>query len=286
MVDNYRYLKQPSGLMRMIDKMRNRLAPWLPLPYRLPWGGWILLFKNEFADAILGGFYNEQDELNLLCCLLKPGMVFFDLGANQGIYSIVASRLVGKDGQVYAFEPVPSEYWKLRANCVFNLARNIHVERVAVSGTVGTDFIYAVVPAKGSYSSMRPPADDVKLPVKKIEILTTTLDDYIVQHQIHHIDVLKMDVEGGERDVLAGGQSVFSSIGIRPIVQCEFSDRRSAPWGYTARELAEQLIAYEYVLFEPIYSGIKFHALQDRYDYKDLVAIPKEKVGIVESLVS
>ena len=56
---------------------------------------------------MVGGAYQED----VICCLenlLKPGMVFFDVGAHHGLMSVVAARRVGLTGRVIAFEPNPA----------------------------------------------------------------------------------------------------------------------------------------------------------------------------------
>ena len=277
------YLRQPGLLLRMVSTIRDRMAPWLPIPYKLPWGSLMLLFNSESCDAILGGYYNEQDELNLLCYLLKPRMVFFDLGASHGIYSIVASRAVGREGRVYAFEPVPSEFRRLKANCAFNLAWNIRAERLAVSNTEGTTLMYAVAPNKGSYSSMRRPASDVRVPMKKIQVRTTTLDAYIDQNDISQIDVLKVDVEGAEMDVIRGGMSIWKAKQ-RPIVFCEVNDRRTEPWGYRGRDLLQFFAELEYLFFKPSSKGLVSHEIQEQYSFTNIVIVPEEKLPSVAPL--
>lgn len=244
----------------------------------------MLLHRDEIGNSIFYGTNQEQDELGFVAKYLQPRMVFFDLGANQGLYSILASHKVGCKGYVYAFEPARSEYSKLRQNVWFNLAWNITTEQIAVGSFDGTAQMFACESRKGSYSSLVYPAVDTSIKVTEITVPIVSLDSYIIRHKIGRIDYLKMDVEGAERDVLEGGKWVFST-GPRPIVQCEFSDRRTGPWGYQAREIADMLVNNSYAWFEPVPGGLREHKIKDHYDYDDLVAVPQEKLDMVSAFL-
>lgn len=264
--------------------MRERVFPHLPVPFPLPYGGWLLLHNDMIGNSLLWGTFLEQDELGLVIRLLRPGMVFFDLGANQGVYSIVAAHAVGPRGRVHAFEPAPSEYKKLTMNIRLNLVRNVQAEQMAVSRFVGHIRFYVCQPELGSYSSVMIPVVPEGTKVEEVEVQATSLDAYIAEHRISQIDILKMDVEGGELDVIRGGKKVFE-VGPRPIVFCEFSDRRTSPWGYRAREIADTLTSYGYVWFEPLPEGAREHKIQDYYDYDDLMAVPQEKLNLVDAFL-
>ena len=276
-------LRPPGGVRRSIYEIRNKYFPLLSIPYKLPWGGWLLLGQDEFSQTIFWGTHQEQDELNVVTNLLRPGMVFFDLGANQGLYSISAGHKVRKEGRVYAFEPVPSEYRKLQANIRLNLATNIIAEHLAIGRYDDTTQMYACEPSKAMYSSLVRPAVSSEVKVQCISVRSISLDTYTFQNRIDQIDILKMDVEGAERDVLEGGRQVFTQQ--RPIVLCEFSDRRTEPWGYRAREIADILMKYGYRWFEPISNGVRSHVVKDYYDYDDLIAVPEEKLSMIAHLV-
>ncbi|MBI4236173.1 MAG: FkbM family methyltransferase, partial [Chloroflexi bacterium] len=193
----------PRVVRRGIDAAR-RLFPSLPVPYPLPWGGWLLLGPDGTGLGLLNGTYEEQKELDWIQRVLKPGMVFFDIGANQGIYTVVAAKAVGETGRVYAFEPVPSELRKLRANLRFNRLRNVTVVDKAVGDYDGTTTIHACEPHKGGFSSIKAPSDYLNLKWEIIEVPIMRLDTFVQQQGIERIDYLKMDVEGAERIVIAG----------------------------------------------------------------------------------
>ncbi|MBI4494140.1 MAG: FkbM family methyltransferase [Chloroflexi bacterium] len=242
-----------------------------------------MLRRDEFGDGLLWGRHAEQDELNVLVNILQPGMVLFDVGANQGLFTIVAAQAVGPTGMVHAFEPVPCEFQKLLGNVRMNHCKNVRLNRLALSSTEGETLMYACESYKGMYSSLRPPHVERHYAIETIRVLVSSLDAYVTRHSVDRMDFLKIDVEGGELDVVNGGSCALSSL--RPIIQCEFSDRRTKAWDRRAREVGDAIAAFDYVWFEPVKSGLVQHTLRETYDYDDLLAVPREKIGMLEWLI-
>jgi precorrin-6B methylase 2 len=69
---------------------------------------------------------------------VRHGGVVWDIGANIGFYSLIASRLVGEDGKVFAFEPLPANLDAIARNIALNGVENIEVVGLALSDRVGT----------------------------------------------------------------------------------------------------------------------------------------------------
>lgn len=256
----------------------------MAVPYHLPWGPWVLLRRDGTAFGLLDGTYPEQQELDLVQAILKPGMVFFDAGANEGLYSLVAAGAVGEAGKVYAFEPVPSELRKLRSNVRVNRLKNVVVVDKAVGANDGFTKMHACEPLKGGFSSIARPSDYLNLKWEIIEVPIVTLDTFVDQAGIGRIDYLKIDVEGGERDVIAGAEGILTGEA-RPIVQVEFADGRTAQWNYDARELATRLTDLGYVLFECCNGGIIRHQIRKHYTAENLTAIPQERASQLQDLI-
>lgn len=74
----------------------------------------------------------EKAELQVLNRMLKPGDVFVDVGANFGLYSINAARIVEKNGQILSFEPFSESFDALKRNIVNNNISQITLENFAV----------------------------------------------------------------------------------------------------------------------------------------------------------
>ncbi len=83
-----------------------------------------------------------SEEENFLLQFLKPGMVFLDIGAHRGFHTLLASKKVGIEGQIIAFEPSPRELRRLRWNLALNCCHNVRIESFAVSRNEGIGELY------------------------------------------------------------------------------------------------------------------------------------------------
>jgi FkbM family methyltransferase len=83
-----------------------------------------------------------EPELCYLEKLLSPGMTFVDVGACYGIYTLVASKLVGSGGRVIAFEPTARSYSVLQENIRLNGLGNVGTYQLAISNRPGTSKFY------------------------------------------------------------------------------------------------------------------------------------------------
>jgi FkbM family methyltransferase len=204
-------------------------------------------------------------------------MTVFDVGANQGLYTVLASRRCGPNGRVVAFEPCRRERRKLRWNLLWNRCRNT-VVRAEALGHVPAEsaVLYGVVGQETGGNSLRPPAPDIATRCREERVAVTSLDVFCEQSGIGRVDFIKADVEGAEREVLQGAARVLSGPE-RPFVLWEVSDRRTAAWGYPARETVAYLSSLNYLLLEIGDGVLCVHKPRQEYDYTDLLAVPKEK---------
>ena len=136
----------------------------------------------------------EPEQAEAMLRELKEGDVFFDIGANVGYYSILASRLVGSSGSVVACEPVIRNLEFLQRHVVMNKADNVRVLAFACSNANGTArFSLGPNSAMGQLVAEGSNAD--------VLVPTITLDN-IAQELDLSPDVVKIDVEGAELKVL------------------------------------------------------------------------------------
>jgi FkbM family methyltransferase len=157
--------------------------------------------ENEiFWKGITGSF--EKISLDYWIRLSKKSQVILDIGANTGIYSLVA-KTVNPQAHIYAFEPVQRVYHKLLENCSLN-NYEIDCYEMAISNfdgeaTIydpGTEHIYSVTVNKNNIGS-----SSVAIPVK---IKTQKVSTFIQKNHISKIDLIKIDVESHEPEVLEG----------------------------------------------------------------------------------
>ena len=186
----------------------------------------------------------EPEVVGMIKQQVTAGMRVLDLGAQSGFYSLLFSKLVGPQGSVIAFEPLPANYRLLEENLELNRITNVTVERSAVadrSGEINFDF----------------PIDEPSLvagPVLEndnrgtFRVPSVSIDDYIAQRRIP-VDFIKMDVEGAEGMVLRGAKRTLEEF--HPILAIEIhsTGRESPPFsipvhlrelGYEIRWLTEE----------------------------------------------
>lgn len=139
------------------------------------------------------GWYERQKQQELARSL-RPGMVALDIGANVGFYTLLSSVLVGPQGRVYAFEPVPRNLEYLRRHVNLNRLENVEILSLALGETSGEAwFDDTLGDSQGKLSS-----------TGRLRVQVATLDDLVVSGRVQPPDVLKIDVEGAEAAVLRG----------------------------------------------------------------------------------
>jgi len=127
--------------------------------------------------------------------IVKPGDVVFDLGANVGFYTLLASRLVGKAGRVFAFEPSPRNVWYLRRHLQINAIKNCEVSTAAVWSQRGiARFEISALPVTGHITN--------EISSAGYEVETVSLDGLLSEGLVSEPAVIKCDIEGGEIDLL------------------------------------------------------------------------------------
>lgn len=262
---------------------RLRYVP-VPMRLRIPpeeitfW--WSYVPQSNFADRPLLDYWGSDiGDLRFLWKVLQPGMVFFDVGAYHGLYTVVAAKKLGRQGRLVAFEPSPREIRRFRLHMRLNGVPSARLEPFAVSTRLGRLKLFTVVSGfTGMNSLTHPPIQD---PVQEIVVDSVPLDEYLVQEGITRIDVMKVDTEGAELEVFAGAQRVLSEY--RPLIICEVLDWVTRAWGYPAREIVNCLKQKDYRWFEfrPD-GGISKHEEKNAYpEVMNYLAVPAEKLATV-----
>lgn len=271
---------------KLWSKMRaipSKLLYRLPLPVRLAWGGWWLASPNDVMSKHVRQRDDfEEGEQSFMLEFLKQGMFFFDIGAHQGIYTLLASKKVGSSGQVFAFEPSPRELRRLRWNLFLNRCRNVRVVPSALGSREGVAELFVCLGQETGCNSLRPPA--VSEPTKSTQVLVTTLDSYLQKHHIDLVDFIKLDVEGAELEVLKGATKLLSH-NSRPVLFCELADIRTGPWGYRSVKIYEFLATRGYHWFTITPEGRLRACPKKEHFHENLVAVPVEKLRLVAAFV-
>lgn len=157
-----------------------------------------------FAYFLMTNGHFEYGSEKLFCSFLKPGMTVLDIGANLGIYTLHALKA---GCEVYSFEPIPRTFDILEQNVKANGFADTgkaHLYNCAVSDKNGTvDFFYTKKMCGHSNMYQSEFDSDIKLSVP-----TVTVDDHL--KEIHHVDVIKIDVEGAEYQAFCGMSRIIA----------------------------------------------------------------------------
>jgi FkbM family methyltransferase len=134
---------------------------------------------------------------------ILPGMTVVDIGANQGLYALLFSGLVGPTGSVLAFEPEPDMFTSLVQNCRANAAANVECQQLALGARAGAGTLHRSL-IHGGDNRIAPGLND-KI-TKSVEIRIATLDEAVGARRV---DFIKMDVQGWESEVFQGMDQVL-----------------------------------------------------------------------------
>lgn len=161
----------------------------------------------------------EKGSLDLIQNVLKEGDVFVDVGANIGMMTVFASKVVGNKGKVVAFEPNPITRDILKENIKKNNLSNVIISEYAIGATNEDAVIYDRWDANRGCASLIKPDFETDSYDIKVTTLSNFLDDGI------NPNMIKIDVEGYELEVLKGVLDIIQSKDA-PMLMVEYSDMR------------------------------------------------------------
>jgi FkbM family methyltransferase len=163
-----------------------------------------LLGKRWITGSSIHGCWlgsYEYAKQKAFSAAIKPGYSVYDLGANVGFYSLLASVLVGPEGSVFSFEPAPRNLKFLRRHLELNAVTNCSVWDTAVGRSEGiSSFDAGPNPAMGRLASESHGTFTVRV---------VTLDNRVASGQLPRPNVIKCDIEGGEFDALMAAADVL-----------------------------------------------------------------------------
>ena len=190
----------------------------------------------------------DRGEVELLKTLLRPEHVFVDVGANIGVFSLLAAKRV-PHGRVYAFEASRTHAEKLAANIKLNDYGNVIIQAVGLSDIAGDSKLY-FPPCQDGFSNTGMASQfPFNLQSSSEEsVRCTTLDDYALRQDIGRLDIIKIDVEGAELDVLLGARQCIARYQPRVVMEvCKSHIERA---GRTVDEIFDFWNAMHYRVFQ------------------------------------
>ena len=184
--------------------------------------------RRLFTVSTQGNF--EAKETRFLRSILQPGDVVLDIGANFGWYTLLFSQTVGESGRVHAFEPIPRNYEILRENCELNQAPNVVLNNLAVGAESGERDLY--LPDTGASGAFQ--LHPYRKGYETFRCRVQALDEYVQQHGIDHIGLIKVDIEGAEFEMLHGATKVLE-MKPEPLWLLEVQAKSCQLFGHTPR---------------------------------------------------
>jgi FkbM family methyltransferase len=284
--------------------LRNTLKPFsksLPAKYKFPIHGTYTVSGNHvppfkfttnptsYASKVLfwdniEGF--EFSSVKIFCEVVKSARVFFDIGANIGYYSLLASSIKQKDISVYAFEPMPSAYGFLEKNISINGFDNIKPQKLALSNQQGKATFYCIANEKFKHLpqltgdgglSQHQSGDRTK---SSFEVDIDTLDSFVSRNlNGQTIDLIKLDTEANEHFVLMGAKGVLQHH--RPIIQCEILKEQ------VEKEILMTLNGCNYLYFRATDKGLEQvnHFENNPTAFVDYYLVPEEKKELIKEFI-
>jgi len=203
-------------------------------------------------DNILGAFTMDLDlgrqserwiymncydlvTVSLIQRLLEPGDLYVDAGANLGYFVLIASKRVGPQGKVMAFEPQEKAIRRLQANLQHNQVENVQVVTKGCWNEAGVATLHDFTDGHLGEASMAVIGD--KIVNGQFEIQTARIDDVVSEPP----KLIKMDVEGAELGALKGAQQVLFEGDRLPHLIIELNPRTCRSFGYKPMDIVNWL---------------------------------------------
>jgi FkbM family methyltransferase len=188
-----------------------------------PGKGLSIQINPRYEMEYLEGNYEVLVE-QVLLSNLRPGTVFYDVGAHIGVFSLIAARSLGVQGSVFAFEPDPSNVRRIKEHIARNGLNAIQVIPKAASSTDGRlPFQRASFQSSMNRGVL---VEDASIAEgATIQVDSITLDAVARAHTLP--SMIKIDVEGSEAAVLQGSEEIFRSA--RPSLSAKFITSKLPP---------------------------------------------------------
>jgi len=209
-----------------------------------------LVFKRDY----------EFNETNLIKKVIKTDWTVIDVGANFGWYSIHLAQLVGQNGKIFSFEPIPETYEELNSNIKLNSFQNIKTFNLALGNKDGT-ISFGVANFDGGSGA----SSEFLNYSKRIQTNMRKLDDIIKEEKISKVDFIKADIEGGELNMLKGAEQLLERF--RPKILIEIVDMHCQRFGHSPLDVYKFLINKGY---EGLFVGNEYTEKKNNISIEEL----------------
>ena len=249
--------------------------------YKTLWGDKMSFYLPEGGMIYQYGFF-EANLTNFLIRFLKEGNTFLDVGAHVGTYTILASKLVGDMGKVYAFEPTPRTFDTLKQNSIIRSNINVYNNAILDKNSAIEFFDYG--PKFSAFNTFKKRNDEnitFRNKVKKISVSTLSLDSFCEENKINP-DFIKIDAEGAEHIILNAMANILQKN--KPVLSIEVSN--TPEFLENSNNSIKKLVDFGYVGYIATPEGmLKPHITGTEYAYENIIFVHNTKTGVVKDFL-
>lgn len=161
---------------------------------------------SAIESNIIFDIYNETAILNIISKYAKKGFNFIDIGANIGLHSLTASKS-NPDIEIFSFEPEPNNFSDFIKNISLNDFKNVRPFNIGLGDKKSVEKLYINEGWNKGKHSLKQNVENTR---KTINIPILKLDDFSEIIDFENL-IIKIDVEGFEKEVIEGGQTILKN---------------------------------------------------------------------------
>jgi FkbM family methyltransferase len=215
---SFRSIRNVPVIGDFVHRISHRMLPgdervWGQIQKGPAKGLWLELNPRTGQSYLRGEAERAVQEV--LAKTLRPGMVFYDLGANVGLFSLLGARLVGTNGKVFGFEPDAEVAGRLRSNVNRNGFSNVTVVEAGIWSSSGEIAFVAADASSPDRGTGALTADSNSTKGKRVRCVS--LDDFGQNAALP--DAIKCDIEGAEVEMFRGATRILETV--RPRILLE-----------------------------------------------------------------
>ena len=188
--------------------LRNMILFSRPIPVSFGDIQVVLAPRGATAGDLWAGLRCETHEVSFVLDVLEPGMIFFDVGANAGLFSLSAAKKIGAKS-VFAFEPCSSTFQLLRQNLALNQLADVNVAQEALGESAGEGVLQINGRGRDGLNTLGRPTHPASIVVGQEEVCITSVDLFMKEHNVPRVDVMKVDIEGAELMLFRGARELL-----------------------------------------------------------------------------
>ena len=221
-------------------------------------------FWGRKMHIVRFGFIEPNVARSIIKFVSKNDVVI-DVGAHFGFFTILMAELVGSEGKVHSFEPIPSTFKVLKKNADY--FQNIQINMEAIWKNNDHLYLNDYGLNSSAFNSYRDSRGLIKKEIKRLKVKAINLDEYIIKKNINP-KFIKIDAESTEYEVLEGMKFILQNI--KPVICLEIGDL-GVEGARKSKDVIQYVLNYGYKVFEFKNERLILHKVKDKYSYGNLI---------------